>query len=481
MRQLSGAGNDFHDPVAARMNDTEKNPTLATVLVVDDDDGNRETLEKILVREGFRVLQASSGEEALDIVRRERPAAVLTDLKMPGMDGVELLRATKEISRATEVVLMTAYGTVESAVGAMKDGAYDFVTKPFKKHMVVKTLRNAVDRHDLADENRRLKRQLAEMSNSAPAGILGQSTAIRGVLDVVQQAAGSSAAVLVEGESGVGKDLVAQALHALSPRSARAFVKVNCAAIPDTLIESELFGYEKGAFTGAVARKPGRFELADGGTIFLDEVGELPFTVQAKLLRVLQDGEIDRLGGTKPTKVDVRVIAATNADLPAMIAEKRFREDLYWRLNVIRIHVPALRERPEDVPLLAETFLRRHAAKNSKVITGFTPEALVALSRHTWPGNVRELEHAVERAVVLARGETLDVKDIPVEAAKAGAVAPARTLSFPVGTPLAEIQRTSILETLKHVGGDKELAARLLKIAARTIYRQLESGEDGEG
>jgi two-component system response regulator HydG len=466
--------------------DSTSNETPAdapTLLVVDDDEGNRVTLERMLSKEGFRVLQAGSGEEALDLVRKERPAVILTDLKMPGMDGIALLRAVKEITPATEVVLMTAYGTVESAVGAMKEGAYDFVTKPFKRHVVVKTLRNAVDRHDLADENRRLRAKLSEVTReTGPGGIVGNSPAIRALLDVVQQAASSSAAVLVEGESGTGKDLVANALHALSPRAGRAMVKVNCAAIPDTLIESELFGYEKGAFTGAVSRKLGRFELADGGTIFLDEIGELGITVQAKLLRVLQDGEIDRLGGTKPTKVDVRVVAATNADLPAMIAEKRFREDLYWRLHVIRIHVPALRERPEDVPLLAEFFLRRYAAKNQKVLKGFTPDALAALTRHSWPGNVRELEHAIERAVVLSRGDVVDAAALPAGTGTPGGQPPPapRTLAFPVGTPLAEIKRTAILETLKHVGGDKELAARLLKIAARTIYRQLESGDDGE-
>ena len=454
---------------------------LPTLLVVDDDDANRTTLERMLSKEGFRVLQAASGEEALDIVRKERPAVILTDLKMPGMDGIELLRAAKEITPATEVVLMTAYGTVESAVGAMKEGAYDFVTKPFKRHVVLKTLRNAVDRHDLADENRRLRAKLSEVTRDAsPGGIVGNSDAVRSLLDVVQQAASSSAAVLVEGESGTGKDLVANALHALSPRASRPLVKVNCAAIPETLIESELFGYEKGAFTGAVARKPGRFELADGGTIFLDEVGELPFTVQAKLLRVLQDGEIDRLGGTKSIRVDVRVVAATNANLPAMIAEKRFREDLYWRLNVIRIRVPALRERPEDIPLLAEHFLRRYADKNKKRVTGFTPEALAALVKHGWPGNVRELEHAIERAVVLTRSEVIAASELPAPAGVTVTAATGRTLAFPIGTPLAEIKRTAILETLKHVGGDKELAARLLKIAARTIYRQLESGDDGE-
>jgi len=461
--------------------ETEPLASAPTILVVDDDDANRTTLERMLTREGFRVLQAASGEEALDVVRKEPPAAILTDLKMPGMDGIGLLRAAKEIAPATEVVLMTAYGTVESAVGAMKEGAYDFVTKPFKRHQVVKTLRNAVDRHDLADENRRLRARISEITRDAPGGFVGRSPAIRALLDVVQQAAPSSAAVLVEGESGTGKDLVASALHALSPRASRPLVKVNCAAIPETLIESELFGYEKGAFTGAVARKPGRFELADGGTIFLDEVAELPFTVQAKLLRVLQDGEVDRLGGTKPTRVDVRVVAATNADLPAMIAEKRFREDLYWRLNVIRIHVPALRERPEDIPLLAEHFLHRFAEKDRKPVKGFTPEALVALSRHSWPGNVRELEHAIERAVVLSRGELIGASELPAPTgAPQAASGSARVLAFPIGTPLAEIKRSAILETLKSVGGDKELAARLLKIAARTIYRQLESGDDGE-
>jgi two-component system response regulator HydG len=459
----------------------EERPT-ATLLVVDDDEGNRITLERMLSKEGYRVLQAGTGEAGLEIVRRERPAVVLTDLKMPGMDGIELLKATKGFAPATEVVLMTAYGTVESAVGAMKEGAYDFITKPFKRHQVLKTLKNAVDRHELTDENRRLKAKLAEVSKDQAAGIVGQSSAIRAVLDVVQQAAASTAAVLIVGESGTGKDLVASALHALSPRSSRPFVKVNCAAIPDTLIESELFGYEKGAFTGAVARKPGRFELADGGTIFLDEVGELAPTVQAKLLRVLQDGEIDRLGGTKSTKVDVRVIAATNADLPSMIAEKRFREDLFWRLNVIRIHVPALRERPEDIPLLAESFLRRHAAKNGKLVKGFTPEALAKLTKHGWPGNVRELDHAIERAVVLTRLDQIGPGDLPTESGMPAVTGSStKTLNFPIGTPLAEIKKTAILETLKHVGGDKELAARLLKIAARTIYRQLESGEDGEG
>ena len=454
------------------------------VLIVDDEKPNLESLARIFQREGWRVALAESGPQALDVLRRERVSAVVTDLMMPGMSGEELLRAVKALSPETEVVLMTAYGTVENAVAAMKEGAYDFITKPVKRHAIVKSVRQAIERASLVAENRALRAQLAELSSGAPGGLIGDAPEFRAVLDTLRQAAPTSATVLLAGESGTGKELAARLVHDLSPRAAGPFVPINCAAIPESLLESELFGHEKGAFTGAAARKEGRFERAHGGTLFLDEVGEMSPGVQVKLLRFLQDGVLERVGGTEPICVDVRVVAATNKDLGAEVRAGRFREDLFYRLDVVSVRLPPLRDRREDVMPLAGAFLRRFAEANAKAVTGFSPTAVAAIERYGWPGNVRELMHAVERAVILTRGEAIDAGDLPeaVRTAAGGSGSPAgaaATIAVPLGTTMEEIERLVIRRTLEHTRGDKNLAAQILGIAARTIYRKLDRDEEG--
>jgi two-component system response regulator HydG len=402
---------------------------------------------------------------------------------MPGMGGGELLRAVKAIAPEIEVVLMTAFGTVEGAVAAMKDGAYDFITKPVKRHAIVKSVRLALERASLVAENRSLRARLARLSGEATdGGMVGSAPTFRAALDTLRQVAPTSATVLLLGESGTGKELAARLLHDLSPRSGAPFVPVNCAAIPETILESELFGYERGAFTGATQRKEGRFQRAHGGTLFLDEVGDMSPGVQAKLLRVLQDGVVERLGGTQPIQVDVRIVAATNRDLAAEVRAGRFREDLFYRLDVVAVRLPPLRERREDVPLLATSFLRGFAERNRRPVTGFSDAALQALASHDWPGNVRELQHAVERAVVLCKGEVVEVDDLP-DAVRSSAtgrpIPPSGTLTIAIGTPLEEIERIVIRETLRQTRGDKNLAAQLLRVAPRTIYRKLDRDEEG--
>ncbi|MBI2467025.1 MAG: sigma-54-dependent Fis family transcriptional regulator [Candidatus Rokubacteria bacterium] len=447
-----------------------------TVLVADDDAGMRESVCRALRREGFQVLAAEDGAAALETLRRGCVDLLVADLRMPGLDGLELLRAARLVAPETEALLISGHGTVEEAVEAMKEGAYDFLTKPFDRAALVRTVRQALERRALILENRSLQRRLDELAGAGE--LIGTSPGIRPVLDLVRQVAPTTATVLIQGESGTGKELVARMLHDLSPRRGKPFVRVNCAALPETLLESELFGYERGAFTGAVGRKEGRFQLADGGTVLLDEVGDLSPVTQSKLLRVLQEGEFEPLGATRTVKVDVRVVAATNQDLGQLVREKRFREDLYYRLQVITVTVPPLRERREDIPLLAQHFLRRFAAKNHRELDGFTEAALARLLDHAWPGNVRELEHAIERAVILARGRLLDAGDLPE--AIAGAEPSARVVPIPIGMPLDEVEQRLIEETLQRTKGDKELAAKLLGIASRTIYRKLREREGGE-
>jgi two-component system response regulator HydG len=462
------------------------------VLIVDDERPNLDSLARIFGREGWRVATAASGAEALEAIRAERPSVVVTDLMMPGMSGEELLRAVKAVAPEIEVVLMTAYGTVETAVAAMKEGAYDFITKPVKRHAIVKAVRQALEKASLVAENRALRAELEDRAEAAAAGgLLGEAPAFRAVLDTLAQAAPTMATVLLQGESGTGKELAARLVHDISPRATGPFVPINCAAIPETILESELFGHEKGAFTGALARKEGRFERADRGTLFLDEVGEMSPTLQVKLLRFLQDGVLERVGGTEPIRVDVRIVAATNKDLAQEVKAGRFREDLFYRLDVVSVRLPPLRERRGDVPPLAHAFLRRAAHRHERPVARFTPAALAALERYEWPGNVRELLHAVERGVILARGEAIDVADLsePVRAGAAAGAAAAATaasgpggapaLVVPLGTPLEEIERLVIRETLRHARGDKSLAAQILGIAARTIYRKLDRDASG--
>jgi two-component system, NtrC family, response regulator HydG len=447
------------------------------VLVVDDEPGIVDSLQKILERESLRVLTAGSGGEALDLVRREPVSVLITDLMMPGMSGIDLLKASRSVSPETETVLMTAYGTVENAVEAMKQGAYDFVTKPIKRAHLLRVVGKALEKRSLVQENRTLRAQLAAEKRRT---LIGQSLPWRRTMDIVMQAAPSQATVLLLGESGTGKELLARAIHDASPRASGPFVPVNCAALPETILEAELFGYEKGAFTGAVQRHDGRFLQAAGGTLFLDEIGEIPTHVQVKLLRVLQEGEVERLGG-RTTKVDLRLVAATNQDLRAAVREGRFREDLYYRLNVIAVPIPPLRDRREDVPLLAEHFLQLYAARNGRHLGGFSRAALDLLTRYEWPGNVRELENTIERAVVLCRGTSIELDDLPPDVRSgSGGLSDGRSLTFAVGTPLEEIERRVIHATLAHVGGDKRVCAQLLGIATRTIYRRLEEERGDE-
>ena len=443
--------------------------TEPTVLVADDESGVRESVGRVLRHEGFRVIAAEDGDVALAALREGGVDLLLADLRMPGLDGLELLRAAKLLTPEVEIVVLSGHGTVEEAVAAMKEGAYDFLTKPFERAQLVHTVRQALEHRTLLLKNRSLQRRLDALVGAGE--IIGESAAIRQVLALVNRVAPTAATVLIQGESGTGKELVARALHDGSPRSGLPFIRVNCAALPEALLESELFGYERGAFTGAATRKQGRFELADGGTLLLDEAGDLSAATQAKLLRVLQEGEFERLGGTKTLKVDVRLVAATNQDLALLVTQRRFREDLYYRLNVIAIEIPPLRQRAEDIPLLAGHFLRVHAAKNHREIDGFTEAALGRLRAYPWPGNVRELEHAVERAVILTRGKLLDLADLPPAVSQVEPAA--RVVPIPLGMPLSEVEQRLIEETLRLTKGNKELAAKFLGIASRTIYRKL--------
>jgi two-component system response regulator HydG len=451
----------------------EPAPDAITVLVVDDERSNIESLEKIFLREGMRVLTAPDAKAALEVVRTHRVHVVLTDLMMPGTTGLELLRAVKQVSPDVEVVLMTAFGSVEAAVSAMREGAYDFVEKPLKRMTIVKSVRKAAERQKLVAENRSLKNEIKLLTHRE---IVGSSQALRRVIDVASQAAPSVATVLVLGESGTGKELLARFIHERSARAKAPFIAVNCAAIPETILESELFGHERGAFTGAVARKDGRFAKAAGGTLFLDEIGELTPQVQVKLLRVLQEGEYEPLGGNT-IKADVRIVAATNRDLFAEVQAGRFREDLYYRLNVIAITAPPLRARREDIPLLVDHFLGLYCSKNSRARLAPTRGALDRMLDYTWPGNVRELENVIERAVVLSRSDTLAEGDLPDSIAKAAPSA-SSALTFEVGTTLDEIELRVIRETLRHTKGDKSVAAQLLGISTRTIYRKLDGISD---
>ncbi|MFO0647537.1 MAG: sigma-54 dependent transcriptional regulator [Polyangiales bacterium] len=452
-------------------------PAETTLLVVEDDRSNLESLERLLSKEEYRVVTAPDARVALELLRKQRAHIVVTDLMMPGLSGLDLLKAIKAVSPETEVILMTAYGTVETAVEAMRAGAYDFVEKPLKRMQILKTVSKAMEKASLVAENRTLREEISQLRKRE---IIGNSPALRQVLEVAAQAAPSVATVLILGESGTGKELLARYVHTKSQRASGPFVGVNCAAIPESILEAELFGHERGAFTGAVARREGRFAQARGGTLFLDEIGELSASVQVKLLRVLQEGEYEPVGG-RTQRADVRVVAATNRDLAAEVAAGRFREDLYYRLNVIAITSPPLRSRPGDVALLVEHFVKVFGQRNNKGPFTVTPAAMEKLAHYAWPGNVRELENTIERAVVLSRGTVLDLADLPKQIAENERARSEIVVS--IGTPLEEIERTVIRETLRATQGDKRLTAQLLGIATRTIYRKLaeERGAAGEG
>jgi len=446
-----------------------------TILVVEDDTENRAAMVKVLENAEYTVLETDNGQQALDLLNQEDIDILVTDLRLPVMDGVELLKHAKAIQQDLEVIMITGHGTVEIAVEAIKEGAYDFITKPVKKAQLLRGVEKASEKQYLSRENHDLRQQL---NQTGARRVIYAGTEMRNIVRMVEQVAPSTATVRITGDSGTGKEVIADAIHTASPRRLKPLIKVSCAALPDTLLESELFGYEKGAFTGANARKEGRFELANGGTLFLDEIGEISLAVQVKLLRVLQDGKFERLGGTRTIDADVRILAATNKDLQKEVQEKRFREDLFYRLNVVSIRVPSLRERKEDVSLLAMHFLKHYADKNQKTIDGFSEEAMLALTSYDWPGNVRELENAVERAVVFTNGKQIPMSVLPQNVS---AFAESRhSLTFRIGTPLRELESKAIDITLQHTRGDKNMAARLLGIATRTIYRHLERQEHGD-
>jgi len=451
---------------------------MARVLVIDDDTSLRVAIEKILRKEGHHVVAAADGLSGLAHLAEEPFDVVLTDLRMDGLDGLAVLRDVRQSAPFSQVVLITAHGTVEDAVAAMKDGAYDFLLKPVGRPQLVSAVARATERRRLEVENRALRARVGDEERCPP--LIGSSRALREIRTTMARVAASAATVLVEGETGTGKEVIARNVHALSARAAAPFVVVNCAALPDTLMEAELFGHEKGAFTGADAQRKGRFELADGGTIFLDEVGEMRPAAQAKLLRVLQSGEFERLGGTETLHTDVRTIAASNRNLRGAVEQHAFREDLFYRLSVIRIVVSPLRERREDTPLLAQHFLGLYAQQNNKPRLRLSPEAIERLQSCPWPGNVRELENAIEAAVVLAQGDIVGAEDLPpnVVAGEVAADGGKGRVVIPVGTTMADAERQVLEHTLEHFGGDKEAAARALGISSRTIYRKLSGNED---
>ena len=442
---------------------------MRVILVVDDDAPTREALESGLKKMGHEIIAAGTGGAALEEVRRQAVDLAIIDLKLPDMEGTDLFEALRILRPAAMAIMISGHATVDEAVSALKKGIYDFITKDFRMHELRKVVNKALETQQLLAENERLRQALQDRG---PAGrILGRGPALLKVIHLINQIAPLKSTVLLTGESGVGKELVAEAIHHQSPRKLKPLVKLNCGALPEGLIESELFGHEKGSFTGAIQQRKGRFELADGGTIFLDEISEMPPSTQVKLLRVLQEGDFERVGGSQTLKTDVRVIAATNVDLEAAVAEGKFRKDLFYRLHVIHLELPALRERVEDIPILALHFLDKFCLENNRPPMGFAPEAMSALKRFDWPGNVRELQNVVERSVALCQGSTVELEDLPDEIKRHS---PADDkITIPVGASMEEIERLAITQTLRKTGGDKELTARLLGIGLATLYRRL--------
>jgi two-component system NtrC family response regulator len=442
----------------------------ARILVVDDEPNARAGLRTILGEEGFSVSEAADGVEALAVLREQGADVVLADIRMPRMDGVTLVRTARDEGIPALFVMMTAFASIETAVDAMRAGAENFLVKPLEPSTVLVVLDKVLEKRQLAREAEQLKDRVRQRYRFE--AMVGESAALQSVFDVVKRAAPTKATVLLLGESGTGKELVAQAIHQESPRKDKPFIKVNCAALSESLLESELFGHERGSFTGAVARREGRFELADGGTLFLDEIGEIPSSVQVKLLRALQQREFERVGGTHTLKVDVRVVTATNRDLAAEVAAGRFREDLYYRLNVVAVTLPPLRTRKGDIPALVSHFIQKFDQAYDKSVRGLLPGTLNALLRYDWPGNVRELENVVERAVVLARGPDLTADELPPVLSGPGPASPRPGGLIP-GATMREIEREAILRTLEVVDGSTSRAASMLGISPRKIQYRL--------
>jgi DNA-binding NtrC family response regulator len=453
---------------------------MPNILIVEDEPKMRRLLELSLGEDGHTITAVPDAETGLKFLQREPVDLVLTDLKLPGMGGLEFLQEARRINALAPMLVMTAYGSVETAVEAMKAGAGDYVLKPFSMAEMKLKIAKELDVQRVRDENRSLREALGKRYHYQ--NIIARSEKMQEVLALVERVAPTNATVLIGGESGVGKDLIARAIHQNSRRSAGPFIKINSTAIPDTLFESELFGFEKGAFTGANASKPGKFELADKGSLFLDEIGDVPAPVQVKLLRVLQEREFERLGGTKTIKVDVRLIAATNKDLRAALEQGTFREDLYYRLNVVPIDIPPLRERKEDIPDLARHFLARFTRDNGKAVESITPEAISKLMEYHWPGNVRQLENTIERAVALATGKVIDAGDIYLDAGGPKATAHATAPLLPEGMTLEQWEDEIIQEALRRANGNKSQAARMLGLSRNALrYRLSKLGMPDDG
>jgi len=446
-------------------------PVKERVLVVEDDEAARVGLQQLVRTWGFLVEAAGDGEEALRMATSFRPAIVISDLVMPRLDGLGLLRALREQGDDIPVVILTAQGTVETAVEAIKQGAYDYVTKPVDVQRMRILLDKIVERLETLREVQVLRRQLRQVGTFG--SLIGNSPAVRKVYRVIEQAAPTSATVLISGESGTGKELVARTIHQLSPRAGLPWVPVNCAAIPETLLESEIFGHEKGAFTGAAMRREGCFELAHRSTLFLDEIAEMTPQTQVKLLRVLQEGTFRRLGGKQEQTVDVRVIAATNVDPRDAVQRGKLREDLYYRLNVLTIELPALRDRKEDLALLVQAFIAEFNARNGRAVQAVEESAMEALEHHDWPGNVRELRNVIERAIILAKGPFIEMVHLPPALVEKSGGSPG-SVTLPVGTSVEEAERQLILKTLEHTGDNKTRAAKLLGFSLKTLYNKLD-------
>jgi DNA-binding NtrC family response regulator len=452
---------------------------MPVILIVEDEAKMRRLLELNLGEDGFTTFSAGDAESGLKLLRENSIDLVVTDLKLPGMNGLEFLQAVKHQNAALPVVVMTAFGTVETAVEAMKAGASDYVLKPFSLAEMRMVIHKELDVHNLREENRSLREALGK--RYAHPNIVAQSPKMQEVLATMERVAPTNSTVLLGGETGVGKDLIARAIHQKSRRASGPFIKINSTAIPENLLESELFGYEKGAFTGATASKPGKFELADKGTLFLDEIGDVPSAIQVKLLRVLQEREFERLGGTRTVKVDVRLVAATNRDLRAALEEGTFREDLYYRLNVVPIDIAPLRERREDIPELVHLFISRFSGESSKPIAGITPEAMQILVNYHWPGNVRELQNILERACALAKGTILEASDIHLDVRPARGVESANHF-LPDGMTLEQWEDEMIQEAVRRASGNKSQAARLLGLSRNALrYRLSKIGIADEG
>jgi DNA-binding NtrC family response regulator len=434
----------------------------ARILIVDDETVVRDSLGKWFEEEGYAVETAASAREALLKLPRERWDLALLDIKMPGMDGLELQRKIREVDPEILVVIMTGYASVETAVEALKDGAYDYITKPFDPDDLAHVIRKALEHRQIKRENVQLRQTLEE---TQAAELIGESPAMQKVWELVRTVAPMDTTVLISGESGTGKELVARAIHNLSPRRLMPMVVIHCGALTETLLESELFGHEKGAFTGAQYRKKGKFEVAEGGTVFLDEISDISLKTQTDLLRVLQEKEITRVGGTQTIKVDFRAVAATNRDLEALVQEGTFRPDLFYRLNVFGIRLPPLRERREDIPLLADHFLRKYAQQMNKRFTAISKSAIERLMDYPWPGNVRELENAIERAVVIGREPEIQAADFPLQIRETSEPSPSGSLE--------EVERAHILKTLEACRWNQSQAARVLKIDRVTLYNKI--------